>query len=469
MSLPVSQHSWSSALLIILLLAGEDAAAQADRVRFAVQGFTMRMRMMNVGAFGKVSCPPFSGGGSICAAESLGLEYPVGQQIEHIYGGGIWIGGLVDTSRAGNQTPLRLVSLTYEGSGNGPTHEFYPGPATADSFWTASRFDTTTPPGWEEYWGTSLPFAPISDADYHCVYTDNDIRVPGHVPLGLKVIQSSYAWNDPYADAILIFKYRIVNIGRRRIDSAYVGYSVDADVGPATLPAYYTHNSTGYVAQSRTAYVQNAIDEGSTPIGFTLLSTTKPLDSLRYTFQWFPLFSTPPNDRSKYDMMSSGVIRPDEFPAMSDTRFLFSFGPFTLLPSAPGRNPDTLTIAVAVVSGFSRRIDHRLIMQRNAARALDIYLNQGIRLPATPPSPPLRVTAGFRRVDIDWRWRPGDDGLFGRPDPELNWDSTNQVARRYPYRYERPPEPPPGIDTARGGRNFEAYRLWRSEDPKAPE
>jgi hypothetical protein len=442
------------------------AIAQLPSVDFAIQGFSMKMRLSNVGSFGHVACPPFSpAGGGNCAAESLGLEYPVGQAIEHIYGGGIWVGGLMDTTGSAHGNPQRLVSVTYEGAG-GPDFEFYPGATPADTFWRASRSDQTAPPGWDAYWGSSLPYRPISDQDLACVYTDNAVRVSGHVPLGLKVLQTSYAWEDPYAEAILIFEYRILNIGRFRIDSAYVGYSVDADVGPSHVALYYQRNFTAYIAASRTAYVFNPVDAGSTPVGFSLLSTSKPLDSLRYTFQWFPLGLTPPTDAEKYVMMSSGTIRPDEYPALSDTRFLFAFGPFTLFPGSPERDPDTVKIAVAVVSGYSVRIDHRLILQRNTARALDIYLNQGIRLPATPPSPPLRVNVGFRRVALDWRWREGDRELYGRSDPEQNWDSTNQQAEHYAYRTTNPP---PGFDSARGGRNFSAFRLWRSENPRFPD
>jgi hypothetical protein len=468
---PGEDVRWRCAIAAAFLVlcapgSGGDAFAQIPPVDFAIQGFSMRMRLSNVGSFGHVACPPFNpGGAGSCAAESLGLEYPVGQAIEHIYGGGIWVGGLLDTTGSSHSTPMRLVSVTYEGAG-GPDFEFYPGASPADTFWSASRSDQAAPPGWSDYWGSSLPYRPISDQDLACAYTDNAVRVSGHVPLGLKVIQSSYAWNDPYADAILIFEYRIMNIGRFRIDSTYVGYSVDADVGPSHATLYYQRNFTAYIAPARTAYVFNPVDAGSTPVGFSLLSTSKPLDSLRYTFQWFPLGMTPPTDAEKYVMMSSGTIRPDEYPALSDTRFLFAFGPFTLFPAGPDRDPDTVKIAVAVVSGYSTRIDHRLVLQRNTARALDIYLNQGIRLPATPPSPPLRVQVGFRRVELDWRWREGDRERYGRPDPEQNWDSTNQQARHYPYRITHAP---PGFDSTRGGRNFSAFRLWRSENPHFPE
>ncbi len=459
------QLTGAAALLLLLAAGLTEVRAQIPPVDLAVQGYTMKIRISTVGSIGHVASPPFNvGNPGGAAAESLGLEYPVGTRNEHLFGGGLWIGGLLDTSTAGTAPPLRLVSLTYEGWA-GPYYEFFPGRTPADTFWRASKNDTIAPPGWEQYWGNYLPFRPISDQDYYCTYTDTAVRVNQHVPMNLKVVQSSYAWLDPYADAIIIFEYRIFHLGRNIIDSAYVGYFFEPDVGPIDAANYPQRNFSAYIAESRTAYAHNPIDNGATPVGAALLATGRSLDSLRYTFQWFPGPNTPETDALKYEMMSSGVIKGDEYPAVSDTRFLFSFGPFTFYPN----DPVPVKIAIAVVSGYSPRIDHRIILQRNAARALDIYLNQGIRLPATPPSPPLRVKVGFRRVELDWTWYPGDNILYGRPDPVTNWDTTNQVARRYPYRYQSPPAPPAGIDTNRGGRNFEAYKLWRSENPRYPD
>lgn len=421
----------------------------------------MKLMLDNRGSFGHIAYPGAASG--TFPADSLGLEYPIGTPIEHLFGGGVWVGALIDTSASGQGQRIKAVSWGYEGYGGGinPLFKMYPGPTQSDSIWRIGGKKAPKPPNWDSYWG-SLPYKPISDNDFYCQYNDFDVVQPGTVPIGIKVIQSSYAWDDPYADAIIIIQYRIINTTPKSIDSAYVGFFVDADVGPYRITNYQTHNFTGYYKDSRTAYIHNPVDRGSTPVGVALLSTSKSLDSLRYSFNWYPLAQSPLSDAEKYDVMASNSIRSDEYPSLSDTRFLFGFGPFFIKP-ATDPQPDTLLIAVAIVSGKDLTT-----MQRNASRALDIYLNQGIRLPATPPSPPLRATVGFRRVELNWKWRPGDDAVYGRPDPETNWDTTNQVARRDPRRYQSPPAPPSGIDSTKGGRNFESYRLWRSENPNYP-
>jgi hypothetical protein len=285
--------------------------------------------------------------------------------------------------------------------------------------------------------------------------------------MGLKVIQSSYAWNDPYAKSIIIMEYKIINTTNRSLDSVFVGFFVDGDVGPIRIANFEQSNYTGYYPLSRTAYIHNPLHRGSTPLGVSLLfpedTATIPQNrKYRYTFQWYPGPQSPTPDAVRYDLLSSGNIRGDEYPSLSDTRFLFGFGPFNIRAAGPGS--DTLKVAVGIISAADLRE-----LGTMANRAVDIYKNQGIQLPSTPPSPPLRVEAGFRRVTLDWKWRQGDNVLFGPDfkDPETNWDTTNQIARRDPRRTS--PPYPPGIDSSRGGRNFEAYRIWRSENPDYPD
>jgi hypothetical protein len=468
--------------IILLAIVAQHALSQSYQYR--KQGFGMRLTLDNRGSIGRVCYPGVIGSGSDPGGDSIGLEYPISQPYEHVFGAGIWVGGILDTATSGPPAFIRGVSTGYEGW-SGPYFEFFPGSSPADSIFRIFKSGGTYPPepaAWSLPSGMENAFAydPISDADYYAKYDDSHVRVTSHVPLNLKVFQSSYAWDDRYADAIIIFEYRIINNGNKKIDSAFVGFFFEADVGPYRVANYHQRNFTGYYSDYKLAYVHNPVDPGSTPVGCALLATSLPLDSLRYSFRWWPGTSHPGTDADRYARLASGRIDSNQsISALSDTRCLFGFGPFTINPSnppLPGIRPDTLRIAVAIVSGYDARGNHLRAMQQNAAAALDIYLNQGISLPATPPSPPLRVETGDRKVRLNWRWTPADSsGPNGRPNPVANWDSTNNWVRDHPtwsipeYVSRISPPFPPGIDGTRGGRNFSSYRLWRSEDPEYPD
>ena len=146
----------------------------------------MRMWIDNKSTWGRQAVPgPFL---------SLGLEYPIGDPREHLFGASPWIGGLLDTSTTGTAPPLKLVSTGYQGwSAAGQLYEMFPGSSPADTFWSAARHDTVKPAGWDQYWRGGLPFNPLSDQDFYCMYTDHETNVPDHIPLNLKFIQSSFA------------------------------------------------------------------------------------------------------------------------------------------------------------------------------------------------------------------------------------------------------------------------------------
>lgn len=360
----------SLTILCCMLFSASVVFGQAPNIQRAKQGYSMRLCFDNSGAFGHVVYSPRGG---TTPPDSLGLEYPIGQPYEHIYGGGIWIGGKVDTSRTGTSTPIPLVTAAYEGYGGGinALFQFNPGSSQADTIWKVTGRGVPRPQGWETYWGNLIPALSVSDNDHYCLYDDASFSVLNHIPLRVKVSQNSFIWDDPYAEAIHIIEYRIVNIGFKSIDSAYIAMFMDADVGPIGLPTYYTHNWAGYYPPERTAYITNQVDYGSTPVGVALLAASRPLDSLRLAFQWYPLANSPITAAAKYAVMSSGIIRPDEYPSISDSRFLLSCGPFTLRPGT-NPTPDTLLITFAIVSG--QNVNAMLL---HADRAQAIYLNGG--------------------------------------------------------------------------------------------
>lgn len=323
------------------------------------QGTSMKIAFDNSAVFGRYSMASGNYPG-------FGIRYPVPSLIEHLYGGGIWIGGKVDTTSGGSGQRIKVVSTGYEGW-FGPLREFFPPNPATDTVWRIFGRNAPKPPGWDEYWGTSLPYRAPADENFFCRYQDYFFRPVGHIPMGVRVIQSSFTWDDTLGHGIAIIEFRIMNNFSRAIDSAYIGFLADNDVGPITAPRYWDRNASGYYADLRTAYTFNPVDFGSTPIGLVILDTHRPFDSLRFTFQWYLGHESPSADVYRYALMSLGTIKPDEYPSMSESRVFVSFGPFTIRPFNSA-NPDTLRVAMGFVSG--RDLNH---MREAAVRARALY------------------------------------------------------------------------------------------------
>jgi hypothetical protein len=365
-------------------------------------GFNMKLWMSNRGCTGINARGDGRGG-----CNWFGLEYPPDSNIEHLFGAGLWIGARTDTGRGQR---VIGVTVTYEGW-SGTLFEMYGNPDGSDSFFVTSieQPNGANRKGYDddgdgfidedEYdavdndndGSTDEDYGALAHSDASVAYTDT-VRspvIPGHVPLGIKIWQKSYAWRTGTSgDAILIFDYTIVNVGQKRLDSVYLAYFADADVGPLNSPGYYTRNSAAYDALTHTAYVVNPEDYPSTPIGFTVLGGSRSVDSLKFTFRWFPGYETPPDDVSKYDFMSTGVVMPDEYPSISDTRILLSVGPFRTVN--PG---DTLRYVIGIVSG-----SNILTMLNNAERAKRIYESGYFIMPVTS----IRYDYNSRSAIVSW-------------------------------------------------------------------
>lgn len=307
-------------------------------------------------------------------------------------------------------------------------------------------------------------FGAVSDNDVYCTVTDTFSYPPlsFHVPLGIKVFQKSYAWKGDYADGILPFDYTIVNVGRNVIDGVYLGWLGDLDVGPVSYPNYYGFDYAAYLPELHTAFMHNAAVRGSTPLGVTILSTSKPLPQLNFTFQWFDLANTPSTDPLQYDWLSCAAfgpgqcIKPNQSPQdLNDTRIFVAFGPFGQMN--PG---DTLRLSLAFVSG-SGLTDGPGNLVDNIKKTIRIFAG-GFRTPVLPVSPCLEATAAYKSIRLNWastvRCPVGP-----RIDPFSVWDDSSKTAELYPPDHWRRVNPPAGHP--RGGRIFEGYRLYRSEDP----
>jgi hypothetical protein len=239
--------------------------------------------------------------------------------------------------------------------------------------------------------------AAISPSDYYVSVTDTarNSSVPTrHHKMGLKIIQRSEAWEyGTPADAITFLDYTFMNISQNAWQDAYIAMFLDTDVGPVSVVDYYAHNYAAYDTNTRTAYVNNPVDKGSTPLGLTLMGASTPLDSLKHIFQWFD-FSTRPspgtNDSTIYSWLNGdkGLIYPDQ-PAdqCSDTRFFISNGPYQIAAGKSAR------VVYALVSGKTVAD-----MLNNARRAREIYNYHGFIMPALS----FADSGGMHDVTVNW-------------------------------------------------------------------
>lgn len=320
-------------------------------------------------------------------------------------------------------------------------------------------------------------YGAISDNDLYCSATDTGTYQPitSQVPMGIKVVQKSYAWKSPLGEALLPFDYYFIDVGRNVIKQVYIGFFADMDVGPTDVGGFYLHNYAAYNDTLRMAYIHNPVDRGSTPLGLMLLRTPRPLNEIKHIFQWFD-FTTRIGpgtiDSLIYDWMSGREFQGQEIwpnqplDKLSDTRFLYSFGPFADLN--PG---DTLRISIALVSGFAvSTVPNSMI--DNAQKVL-AFEQRGYTPPVAPPSPGLTAEEGNGKIVLRWGHRAG------MPDPRDVWDDSNKLAESEPDTSWRRYSPPCGIGSGGcgnhtcvikngkpylpGGRVFAGYRLYRYE------
>jgi len=304
-------------------------------------------------------------------------------------------------------------------------------------------------------------FAAISDNDLYCSAQDNLDVVPGHFPMGIKVIQKCYAWANEDVGAIIPFEYSFINISERVIRDAYVGIFADMDIGRGDITWFPSQNITCFFDSLKTAYVHNPVNRGATPLGITVLGTPKPLHALNFIYQWYRSGGVNWVDSSVYSLISGESSSPnliatcDSRENISDVRFILSFGPFEEF--LPG---DTLKISLALVSGGA--LDEGPNNLNENARKAQRLFQRGYRPPVVLPSPSVSHTTGFKSVKLEW------GGSAGPVNPFEVWDDSNMFVERFPPDHWRRINPPcVGVEPedCSGGRTFEGYRVYRSEDP----
>jgi hypothetical protein len=411
----------------------------------------------------------------------LGFQYPQYSTAEHLWSFGVWVGARVNIGTAALPRWIIRVTETNESDsiGRGGIETF---PIDYLNSWFVTSTLRTDEPNNRDIDddGDGLideddldgidndgdgfvdeDYGAVSENDRYCIFADT-ARIPAHVPLGLKFVQKSYAWADLVRQPILPFDLFIVNLGIHELRDVYFGFVVQPMISDSLYPVLrYRPQLKGYWPDIRTAYASNPADPGVTPFGFTLLSLPRPLAEIDYYFQYYTdddIGDSAETDLGRYAILSGNhpmftpPIRPDQTaPVIDINPFYLSFGPIN--DWAAG---ETLRVSFAFIGGQDLRYTPDNVYDN--ARAAQTLFARDYHPPFVLPDPKLRIESRGNTNILRWDPQPGD------VNPEEAWDEYNAyIASIYPPDHWRRKDPPPGA--SKGGRVFEGYRLYRSEDP----
>ncbi len=397
--------------------------------------------------------------------EQPSCEFPLGSGIEHIFDGGLWVGGFIANDSLGNGkngpfvTTGAVDAASVSNRGGGWEFTNQPGSLVNErSSLIDSRF-----------------FSPraVSHQDFVMDYVDtnrtlsNGELIVDHVPLGLAVHQETYAWNFTFANFFVIMNYWIKNVSDKYIDSVFVGLWTDTVVrntnitSPRIGAAFYNKGGNGYNDSLHVGYEFDATgDIGFTDhyIGIQFLGADTRYDSVNFVSWQFrntsdPNFFSPKTDVKRYAKLEgyfgganrwSSGINHDDLKKPSNRSILVSVGPFKAI--APG---DSINVTFAIVAAKKYGNDpaaydteiQKKNLYSNAAWALRAYNGEdkngnGVLdpgedldgdgkitryiLPAPPQNPVVKVVPGNQKVEIYWNKRSefSVDPISGKKDFE---------------------------------------------------
>ncbi len=371
-------------ILMCLIIPALVAAQQRPPIHVKYQDVSnVRLQVTNMGGITRWGLP--------VDWKRMVCEWPQGTFMEHINGAGIRLGAMVDG--------VPHVSWGYaEYAG---FSKCFPSYDPADTIWEASSY-LPLPEGLTDMYPG---YEAKSELDFICQYWDDIVERPEHVPLHIHFIQRTYSWSyDPLFN-IVYMDYDIICENEDGLDSVYIAYFFDADVGKFETEDdfnFFWDDYSWYDEDERLAVTQDAPGgadgDANSGVAIKLLRAPGDMSELTFTFRTGHRDDVDdPLDRGKYEKMSEGIIMPSMTPGeATQTAFLFGFGPFTM---AYG---DTLLMTFALTCGH----DENEIRQ-NAEIAQWLY-DQNWASPNPPPPPPLRGYPGDHRAILSWHVGEGD-------------------------------------------------------------
>lgn len=236
--------------------------AQAQQNDFSVEqtsASNVRLSISNFGTFGNSFDGYRDGSGT------PSCEYPAGSGVEHLFEGGIWVGGRQNGSQI-RVTTSSLDNPTGYSTGSGGFETYAFDPITILSSLFDSRYYNAQATSHEDYVAT------IYDTVLKYPGTNIDVGGGLHEPMGLKITMSTYNWNYLFSDFVVFVNLEIENIGDDFYDDLYVGLwnntvVRNVNVTPAGSGGanFYNKGGNGYLSAESMAYCYDAAGD----LGFT--------------------------------------------------------------------------------------------------------------------------------------------------------------------------------------------------------
>ena len=439
--------------LILTSLLGPGPLARAQEVapgetigRLGNPGDIHKSRYTSTGEFGlTITNLGYVGNGFDPNTRLPSGRYPLNSKVEHLFLGGIWVGGIAADGSIHVSTGAQDASTLVAGDEIREFRNYY---NLMDPLDPADEW--LDPDNFVYMWSNSQ-----NSDNYHPdavatqqfrVVTDDyaHLESGNHTPLGLKVILRAMAWSQSHANDFVILEYAIVNVSGSELRDVYVGFWNDTTVGnieansPYASPSegnYYDDMNGGWGPEEWVdppAYppagdpniwmMWERDDDGddglaTSWIGCRLLGTVPdvepepgqpPVSYNAWQFRHVPAQDDEYTEEDnpdlvlpgKYQIMSNGDFdvgetQEEDFTIATDWMGLLSTGPFPYL--APD---DTLFVTFALCAGA----DSLSLLDNSKVAQLSYYENFSV--PQGPPSPILDFA--FEDNSVILRWAPGD-------------------------------------------------------------
>lgn len=312
-------------------------------------------------------------------------------------------------------------------------------------------------------------FAAVSESDTYCMYNDlwQNRHNSGEDPLGVEIIERTYAWSYSYAQDFIIWDYQVINVGLasnadnessvmveadtpQDLNDVYLAIRFDFDIASLAPGTYWYDDMTAYLPSDKLSYGWDDDDPeregndagedglasgylGVRTLDFTPRTPTDTAHAGRVpaSHNWWTIDDDPSSDALKYQFMSNNVYAAPP-PTPYDYRYLHSVGPWDMA------HGDTIrwTVAIGVGEGLGDAANpdpHNTTGSLRDIMAFAQELYDAEWLAATPPPSP----------DVDVTLQADGSVL-------LDWSSSMDRVEDY-------------VDPLSGEVDFEGYRVYKSD------